>query len=126
MLSPVAFSMLLKIITLLLAYLQMQLDIINRELEQGINLTPACRAFQVSLIWYHPCMPLQERPIYLALTDPEQRFQREWDATKLEPLAFLFCMPHTSLPLLIKLIHFLDTASLGSSEVAAATICSSR
>jgi hypothetical protein len=71
MLSPVVFSMLTKIITLLLAYLQTQLDIVDRELEVGIDLTPAHCAFQVSLIPYLLCMPPQERPIYLALMDPE-------------------------------------------------------
>jgi hypothetical protein len=45
MLLPVAFSMLSKIIALFVAYLQMQLDIINRELKQGIDLTLARHLF---------------------------------------------------------------------------------
>jgi hypothetical protein len=44
----VAFSVLSKIITLLLACLQMQLDIVDRELEQGIDLILVHGAFQLS------------------------------------------------------------------------------
>ncbi len=64
------FSMLVEVVTLLLEYLQMQLNILNGELDQSIDLTLAGRTFKIPPILYLSGMPLQERPVDLALANP--------------------------------------------------------
>ncbi len=65
-----AFPVLTKIIALLLAYCQVQLDVFDQELEWGIDLAPPGSAFQVPPISYLPGMPSQEGPVDLALAHP--------------------------------------------------------
>jgi hypothetical protein len=62
--------MLAKVVALLLAYLQMQLNIFDRELEWSIDLTSEGRMFKIPLIPYLSGMPSQERPVDLALANP--------------------------------------------------------
>jgi hypothetical protein len=69
-LLAVAFPVLTKIIALLLAYFQAQLDVFDQELEWGIDLALLGSAFQVPPISYLPGMPLQEGPVDLALAHP--------------------------------------------------------
>ncbi len=66
----VMFSVLTKIVALLLAYHQMQLDVFNGELEWGVDLTLPGSAFKVPPISYLPGMPPQEGPVHLALVNP--------------------------------------------------------
>jgi hypothetical protein len=65
-----AFSVLTKIVALLLAYHQAQLDVFDGELEWGVDLTPLGSAFKVPPISYLPGMPPQEGPVNLALANP--------------------------------------------------------
>jgi hypothetical protein len=69
-LLAVAFPMLMKIIALLLAYPQAQLDVFDQELEWGVDLAPPSSAFQIPPIPYLPSMPMQEGPVDLALVNP--------------------------------------------------------
>ncbi len=69
-LLSVMFSVLTKIVALLLAYHQAQLDVFDGELEWGIDLTPPGSAFKVPLISYLPGMPTQEGLVNLALANP--------------------------------------------------------
>ncbi len=61
--------MLAEVVTLLLAYLQMQLNILNGELEWSFDLTLAGRAFKIPTIPYLSGMPSQERPVDLPLAN---------------------------------------------------------
>ncbi len=70
MLPAVQFSMLMKVVALLHAYLQTQLNIFDGELEQSIDLTLSGRTFKIPPIPYLSGMPLQERPVDLALANP--------------------------------------------------------
>ncbi len=70
MLPAMLFSMLAKVVALLLAYLQTQLNIFERELEWSADLTLVGHRFKIPLIPYLSGMPLQERPVDLALVNP--------------------------------------------------------
>jgi hypothetical protein len=59
-----------KIVALLLAYCQAQLNIFNGELEWGVDLTLPGSAFKVPLILYLPGIPPQERLVNMALANP--------------------------------------------------------
>jgi hypothetical protein len=69
MLAAVPFSMLMKKVTLLLAYLQTQLIIFDRELGWTINCTLAGRTFKIPLILYFSVVQLQERLVDLTLAN---------------------------------------------------------
>jgi hypothetical protein len=69
-LLSVTFSVLAKIVALLLAYCQVQLNVFNGELEWGIDLTLPGSAFKVPMILYLPSIPPQEGPANLALANP--------------------------------------------------------
>ncbi len=69
-LLSVTFSVLAKIVALLLAYRQVQLNVFNGELEWGVDLTPPGSAFKVPLILYLPGIPPHEGPVNLALANP--------------------------------------------------------
>jgi hypothetical protein len=56
----VTFSVLTKIVALLLANHQAQLDVFNQELEWGVDLTLPGSTFKVPPISYLPGMPPQE------------------------------------------------------------------
>jgi hypothetical protein len=70
LLLAVAFPVLTKIIVLLLAYCQVQLDVFDQELEWGVDLALPGSAFQVPPIPYLPGMPTQEGPVDMALANP--------------------------------------------------------
>jgi hypothetical protein len=70
MLPAVPFSMLAKVVPLLLAHLQTQLNIFNKELEWSIDMTLAGRTFKIPSILYLSGVPFQERPVDLALANP--------------------------------------------------------
>jgi hypothetical protein len=66
----VTFSVLTKIVALLLAYHQVQLDVFNGELEWGIDITLPGSALKVPPISDLPGMPPQKGPVNLALANP--------------------------------------------------------
>ena len=70
MLLSVTLSVLAKIVAVLLAYCQAQLNVFNGELEWGVDLTPPGSALKVPPISYLPGMPPQEGPVNLALANP--------------------------------------------------------
>jgi hypothetical protein len=70
MLLAVPFPMLAIVVALLFTYLQMQLNILYRELKWSFDLTLAGHTFKIPPILYPSGMQLQERPIDLALANP--------------------------------------------------------
>ncbi len=60
MLLSVALPMLSKVVAPLFTYLQTQFDIVGRELERGIDLTPSCSTTEITVIPQLPVMPPQK------------------------------------------------------------------
>jgi hypothetical protein len=112
----VTFSMLAKIVALLFPYCQAQLNVFSGDLEWGIDLTLPGSVFKVPLISYLPGIPPQEGPVNLALANPKQCFQGEWDPSQLEPTTFLLGMLHICLPLPIKHVQFCGHGFFGFAE----------
>jgi hypothetical protein len=125
--SPaVPFSMLAKAVALLFAYLQMQLNIFNRELERSVDLTSAVRTFEIPPILYLSGMPSQERPVDLTLAihnnaSGENGVHPDLSHRHFFSACFIYASPSLS-----SLFSFLDMASLDLAEEAAATISSIR
>jgi hypothetical protein len=69
MLPAVPFPMLAKVVALLLAYPQTQLNILKGELEWSDDLTSMGHTFKIPLSPYLSGMQLPERPIDLALAN---------------------------------------------------------
>ncbi len=101
MLSSESLSVLLEEDAFLLAFLQSFIDFCNGQ-RQGVgDVAPACGSLQVTPILHPPFVILQEGIIDLDSPDPDRRFRRERDATRLDFAANLLRMAHVLLPLLV-------------------------
>ena len=101
MLLSELLSVLLEEDAFLLAFLQSFVDFRNGQ-RQGVgDVAPACGSLQVAPIIHPPFVVPQEGIIDLDSPDPDRRFRRERDTTRLDFMANLLCVVHVLLPLLV-------------------------